>query len=412
MKNKPIITCFFLLLAWPLITQAQSLEELLSAAVENNLELKVLEKEYLAALEKAPQVSQMPEPEVGAGSFPFPVETRLGPQYFRLSATQMLPWFNSLDSKKDLELAKAKALYERIGARQLELAYEVKLSYYRLYETQQSQVIIRRNLALLESLERLALSKVESGKSTAADVLTVQLKTEELKKELKILEASKIAPTAAINQLLNRDLTTPIIITGSLSYGVLEFNKDALLADIEATHPMLRMFELQQDISRQSISLNELNGKPSFGVGMDYIMVGKRNDAEPLNNGRDIIQLRASVKIPLYREQYDAKEREENLRIDALEIKKEDLLARFSIAIEKAYAEYEIARLKMELYKKQIEITEAAIRILQTEYSAQGSNFGELLRLEKELIDYDLKMLKAVVQSYVALSSIERFIIQ
>lgn len=324
----------------------------------------------------------------------------------------MLPWFNSLDSKKDLELAKAKALYERIGARQLELAYEVKLSYYRLYETQQSQVIIRRNLALLESLERLALSKVESGKSTAADVLTVQLKTEELKKELKILEASKIAPTAAINQLLNRDLTTPIIITGSLSYGVLEFNKDALLADIEATHPMLRMFELQQDISRQSISLNELNGKPSFGVGMDYIMVGKRNDAEPLNNGRDIIQLRASVKIPLYREQYDAKEREENLRIDALEIKKEDLLARFSIAIEKAYAEYEIARLKMELYKKQIEITEAAIRILQTEYSAQGSNFGELLRLEKELIDYDLKMLKAVVQSYVALSSIERFIIQ
>lgn len=412
MKIQSITISLLLLLAWPTVTEAQTLEELLSTAVENNLELKVLEKEYLAALEKAPQVSQMPDPEVGAGGFPFPVETRLGPQYLRLSATQMLPWFGVLESKKDLELAKAKALFERIGARQLELGYEVKLGYYRLYEIQQSQTIIRRNLAILKSLERLALAKVESGKSTAADVLTVQLKTEELEQELKILETAKVPPTATINQLLNRDLATPIAINDSLSYAVLPFNKAVLLTDIEATHPMLRMFELQQDISRQAISLNELNGRPSFGVGLDYIMVGKRNDAEPINNGRDILQLRATVKIPLFREQYEAKEREENLRIDALENKKEDVLTLFSAAIEKAYAEHETARLRAELYERQIGITEAAIRILETDYSTQGSNFDELLRLEKELVDYDLKMLRAIVQSHIAQSSIERFIIQ
>ena len=412
MKIQSITISLLLLLAWPITTQTQTLEELLSTAVENNLELKVLEKEHLAALERAPQVSQMPDPEVGAGGFPFPVETRLGPQYLRLSATQMLPWFGILGSKKDLELAKAKALYERIGARELELGYEVKLGYYRLYEIQQSQAIIRRNIAILESLERLALAKVESGKSTAADVLTVQLKIEELEQELEILETAKVSPTVTINQLLNRDLATPITITDSLEYVVLPFNKAALLADIEATHPMLRMFKLQQDISRQSISLNELNGKPSFGVGLDYIMVGKRDDAEPTNNGRDIVQLRATVKIPLFREQYEAKEREENLKIEALEDQKEDVYTRFSAAIEKAYAEHETARLRVELFERQIGITEAAIRILQTDYSTQGSNFDELLRLEKELIDYDLKMLKAVVQSHIAQSGIERFIIQ
>ena len=40
------------------------------------------------------------------------------------------------------------------------------------------------------------------------------------------------------------------------------------------------MFELQQNISRQAIDLNELNGKPSFGVGLDYIMVNKNEEAE------------------------------------------------------------------------------------------------------------------------------------
>ena len=78
---------------------AQSLEDLLEIARENNLELKGLENEYLAALERAPQVSELPDPEAGIGAFPFPVETRLGPQIARLSVTQMFPWFGTLDSK-------------------------------------------------------------------------------------------------------------------------------------------------------------------------------------------------------------------------------------------------------------------------------------------------------------------------
>ncbi len=80
--------------------------------MNENLELKIFEKEYLAALEKAPQVSQLPDPEAGIGVFPLPVETRLGAQILRVGATQMFPWKGTLDSKKDLELAK---LWEDAG---------------------------------------------------------------------------------------------------------------------------------------------------------------------------------------------------------------------------------------------------------------------------------------------------------
>ncbi len=391
---------------------AQSLDDLMEKAVAENLELKVLDQEYLAALEKAPQVSQLPDPEVGIGAFPFPVETRLGAQTARLSATQMFPWFGTLDSQVDLEKTKAKALYERLGAKQLNLFFQIKSAYFRLYEIEQSQAIIQRNITLFESLERLALTKVESGKATAADVLRVQLKIEELQQELEILEAAKTNPKATINQLLNRSVETPITTTDSLSFALLPFDRDTLTTNIRENHPMLRMFELQQEVSRKSISLNALDGKPTFGVGMDYIMVDQRSDAAPANNGRDILQLRASIKIPLYREKYDAKRAEENLKIGALEHRKADVLSKFKAAIEKAYADYRAAQLKMDLYDKQVEITEAAINILESEYSSKGNNFDELLRLEKELIDYDLKMLKAIVQSHLAKSNIERFIIQ
>ena len=413
-KPKPmkVATLILLLLTTGIATsQGQTLDNLIEEITTNNLELKILEKEYLAALEKAPQVSQLPDPEVGVGIFPLPVETRLGPQLVRIGATQMLPWKGVLGGKKDLELAKAKALYERIAVRQLDLNYQVKQAWYQLYEIQQSQVIIRRNLTLLETLNQLALSKVESGKATGADVLRVQLKVEELKQELTILETAKAKPLVTINQLLNRSLDSPITIEDKLDFAQIPYNLDTLAATIQANHPMIRMFELQQEVAQKAITLNQLDNKPDFGVGLDYILVNKRGDADPSRNGRDIVQLRASMKIPLFKQKYAAKEREEQLKIDALETKKSDVLSRFVAVIDKAQTDYEMARLRVDLYNKQITITQSAINILEAAYSAKGHNFDELLRLEKELIDYDLKILKAIVQSHQAKIRMEKFIL-
>ncbi len=390
---------------------AQSLDSLADSVLDNNLALKILEKEYLIALEKAPQVSQLPDPEVGVGAFPLPVETRLGAQIIRVGATQMLPWKGVLEGKKNLELAKAKTLYEKINARALDLVFQLKQAYFALYEIEKSRSIIARNLGLINSLEQIALAKVESGKATAADVLRVQLNKEALLQELAILEIAKESPTAVINQLLNRPAQTAILIQDSLEFAVLPFDKDNLMKDIEATHPSLIMFQLQQEVAQEALKVNDLSNKPTFGVGFDYLIVNDRKDAQPEHNGRDILQLRASVKIPLYKKKYEAKEREEHLKIAVLENKKEDLLSRFKATIEQAYTDHKIAALQMELYQQQIEISKATINILQTNYSAQGNGFDELLRMEKELISYDLKMLEAIIQSHLAKSSIERYVL-
>ena len=403
-----IVNCSFLIVP----CQGQSVNELLGVAVKENTELKILENEYLAALEKAPQVNERPDPEIGIGIFPLPVETRLGPQIFRVGATQMFPWKGLLDGKKNLELAKAKALFEKISAATLEIRFQIEQAYFKLYEIEKRQIILSRNLTILESLEQLALAKVESGKTTAVDVLRVQLKTKELLQEIKILNQEIIKPTTTINQLLRRNLATPIQVIESLEFANIMLEKETLLEIIESNHPMLKMFELQQAVSQQTISINKLSAKPSFGVGLDYIMVNKRNDAEPIRNGRDIVQLRGTMKIPLYKNKYEAKEKEENLKIKTLDLQKENLLSRFSETIEKGFVDYETAKLKMELYEEQIDITKSAIRILETNYSVKGSGFDELIRMEQDLIEYDLKILKAIVQSHLAKSSIERFVIK
>ncbi len=411
-KNMKVITIAILLITASIATStAQSVENLLEEAVTNNLELKILEKEYLAALEIAPQVSQLPDPEVNIAAIPLPIETRLGGQLLRIGATQMLPWKGLLASKKDLALAKAKPLYERIAARQLDLAFEIKQAWFQLYEISQSQRIIEQNLAILTALDQLALTKVESGKGTGADVLRVQLKVEALKQELVLLQVAKAKPISTINQLLNRPLTTPIVVKEVLSFAQIPYSKDSLAATIRANHPMIRMFALQQKAAEQALKVNELDNKPDFGVGLDYILVNKLANFTFDKNGRDVFMPRVSVKIPLRKEKYAAKEREEALRIAALEIKKDDLVSRFMAMIDKAFTDHEIAKLSIDLYKKQRTITQSAINILESNYSAKGNNFDELLALEKELIDYDLNILKAIVQSHQAKNRVEKYLV-
>ncbi len=410
MVDQLIIRISILLLLAPLLGIGQPLNHLLNIARNDNLELQALHQEYLAALEKGPQVSQLPDPDVGIGAFISPVETRLGAQQARIGVSQMFPWFGTLEAREQVVLTNAQAIFEKVASTTLELDFQVKRAYYQLYEIQTAQNIVQENIRILASLRRLSLAKVESGKATAADVLRVDLKIQELEQELLILANQLDKPLADLNQVLNRPLDSPVEVQDTLEFAQMPFNKDTLLNNIRNTHPMLRMFALQQEASRKVIELNELEGRPSFGLGMDYILVSPRSDAMPMNNGRDIFQLSARVSIPLWRDKYRAREREENLKIAALENRKLDLETRFLSMIEKAFSDYETARLRRDLYTQQIATTRAAIQILQTDYSSSGNNFDELLRLEKELVDYNLKTLEAIVQSQIAQAVVERYI--
>lgn len=395
----------------PLKMSAQSLQELLGVAELNNYELRALEDEYLAALEKAPQVSQLPDPEASLGLFLLPPETRLGPQRIALGVSQMFPWKGTLEAREVVALSNAQAKYQRIAAAKLNLFYQVKLAYFQLYELEESKEIIRSNIQIFKALESLTLIKTESGKGNLSDVLRVQIKLQELDQQLKIIDNQKTKALAELNQVLGRPVDVNVRIVGGFSRAEMLFNKDSLANNIRQNHPIVKMFSIQQESAQNEIELNVLNGKPSFGVGMDYIMVGKRSDAFPENNGRDILIPKVKVKIPLYRKKYTAKAQEEKLKIAALENRKEDVQLRFLSSIEKAYADYEDAVLKLELYQKQIATTKVAINILQETYSNSGSSFDELLQLENDLVNYDLKILKAVMKSHIAKVSVERYIL-
>jgi len=389
---------------------AQPLDTLVAAAYHNNLELRALYGEYLAALERGDQVNQLPDPELGLGVFVLPVETRLGPQWVRLGVTQLFPWVGTLEAREDLAVAVARTRYQRTEELRQELAYRVKQAYYQLYELERSQEIIRDNLRLFRSLERLALASLESGEGSAADVLRAQLRIQEQEQELAILENREAKPLATLNQLLDRPLNTPVAVADTLAIATLALDRDTLSAFIALNHPTIQRLSLEQEVARREIEVNDRERGPTFGVGLDYIITGKRSDAEPVHNGRDALLPRALIKIPLFTGKYAAKEREKTLRIEAVDHRKAELRSQYLAAVERAYADFREVQLQEALYRQQLRTIDGAISILTTRYSTEGHGFDELLRLRLEQAGYDRKLLEAVVKSHLVKAEIERLV--
>jgi outer membrane protein TolC len=401
------------IITWGLVSGmlAQSPEELYQMALNDNYELKAMHKEYQAALRKAPQLSQLPSPEMGMGGFILPVETRVGAQRARIGATQMFPWPGQLKLQTEQALTGAEVHAKRITAYQLDLRYQIDLAWLDLYQLQESRKIIQKHLGLVEALKKLSETKVAAGKATIADVLRVDLKIQEITQNLEILKVQQRSPLIVLNQLLNRPLETPIVVDTPLTFANLPEDKDSLFQQIWQNYPDLQMFTIQQSVARQSIEINRRAGRPSLGLGADYIAVSPRSDAAPVNNGRDILQIRGTLSIPIYRQKYTAKEEEEKLKIEAWENRKKARFELLKANVEKAYADFETASLKNNLYRDQIKTVQATIKILETDYSNQSKGFDELIRLETQLFDYDLELLRAIITSHKAKAGIKKYII-
>jgi len=408
-RNKTIIIAIILLTINQL--KAQSIEELLQLAEQNNLALKALDQEYLAAREKGAQVGELPDPTVSLGVFALPIETRLGVQRVKIGAMQTFPNRGLRVAKESALNYQANAKGQRRAIQQLDLNFQMKKAYYELYQLEKSKLIVRRNIRIMEAMNQLTLTKVESGKGSAADVLKVSLKLQELQKQLEIIEHQKKEPTTIINQLLEREFTTPIVVADTLALALLNYDIEAVANEIEFTHPLMKMYSFQKEVSNQNLRANRLNKRPVISAGIDYIVMDKLDNFEFARNGRDVIMPKAAVRIPIFKEKYGAKELEEELNIKALTTKQASAKSQFLAAINQAYIDFEAIQLNLELYQTQIRTTKGIISVLETQYSAEGKGFDELLQMQISLVNYDLQILEAIVKSHIAKAEIERYLI-
>ncbi len=394
------------LLMMQLVLNGQSVEELIIQAQEYNPGLKALRLDYEAALQKADQVNDWPDPKVNLALGVLPIETRLGAQRFRIGVSQMIPWKGSLAAKSDAANAMAEVKSYSDEVKEIDIEYAIRNGYATLQFLESKKGIIEERLEVLDALEELAKSAVRAGKGKLSNVLFIERKRESLKANLILIDKKIEQPTVMINRWTGKPLDTKIVVeqeTDAL------WSKEKAIEFAENGHPQFRILENQKTASNAKLALIKYDSKPKIGVGLDYAYIDGRNDVVIPGNGRDVLMPMGSVTIPIHKGRYSAIRQEEAIKQEAIDKKTEEMQDMFAAEIELAYSTVEYGDEVIRKYESLKAITSETLKLMRTEYASEGTRFEELLRLEMELIDYDLEILNARYDQRLAMAILNKY---
>lgn len=382
----------------------EQLNEYLRIAAENNPGLKAKFNNYLASLEKVPQVRALPDPQVSFGYFVQPVETRNGPQQFRISANQVFPWFGIQGAKEDVAVQAAKTQFEVFMEAKARLYNEVRAAYYNLYFTKKAMHILHENIVILESFQQLALVKVEAGKVSAVDEYRIEMDLNDLKNQQLLLVDNFRVQMIQFQNLVNDKTDRPLHLPENLWENGLDLDKKQLLDSVQTLNHQL----LKIDYERERLSLekevDKLENKPKFSIGLDYINVGAGEDNL---SGKDAFVFpKIGFSVPIFRKKYRAIVKEVAFLETAKEFEKQDKHNWLENIFEAGYKNYQDADRRLQLYRTQSELANKSLKLLETEYATSSRNFEELLRIERQLLKYDLELEKAKADKQAAISFI------
>jgi outer membrane protein TolC len=404
MKNSVLYIIAILFMIPAPVSAQELLNGYLQTAAENNPGLKATFNEYMAALEVAPQAKALPDPQVAFGYFIKPVETRVGPQEFKISASQMFPWFGTLKAKENSAIQLAKAKYEVFEEAKSRLFNDVRSTYYNLYFNDKAISITAENIKILNTFQRLSFIKVEAGLVSAVDEYRIEMEIGDLENQLALLKDKQDVLNVMFNNLINLNNNKPVLVPEELWTNDFIHSKQAALDSILLNNHQLLTIDFQSEALRFKQEAANKMGKPDFSIGADYIIVGKGDDN--LAGTDAFLFPKIGITIPLYRKKYKAMVQEVIYLEKAKENEKINKYSVLETLFENGWKEYRDANRRLILYKSQLKLAQKSLKLLETDYATGNRDFEEILRMERKFLKYNLELEKAKTDKQAAVSFI------
>jgi outer membrane protein TolC len=443
------------------LASAQSLDEYLVKAAENNSNLKAYYNEYLAATEIGNQVS-LPDPELQVGVFFRPMERFMGNQQADIRLMQMFPWFGMLKAQESEADQMALARYQLFLDAKNNLFYQFKTTWYALAELEQEIRIAEGNLEILRKYERMALIRFESAATSSAslsstpmasspsasfstgaggmntmgnqtqgmssqakssamaspaamgstgpgmtDVLRIRLQINTLENDLDLLNANKLPLQVELNKLMNSPREAQISTPEPLLPFTMNLEKRAILDSITANNPMLAIYDAELLALESQKRMAKLDGRPMLGAGVNYMPFQARLEDGMSMGGNDMIMPMVTMTLPIYRKKTTAKIKEAELRQEAVRFNKENTINQLEISWSKAIRDLEDANRKVALYDSQLELAKQNLSLLLTAYATNGQDFEEVLRAQQLILDYEFSKISAITRQYNSIAMLD-----
>ncbi|MFT6746113.1 MAG: cobalt-zinc-cadmium efflux system outer membrane protein [Glaciecola sp.] len=399
MKVKIII----LLVCFASVIQAQKLDSLLVWSANNHPDLKAAYLSYEASLQKVHGTGFLPEPVFSFGYFVSSPETRLGPQIASVGLQQMFPWKGTLKAKKSITVAQSKMEFEQFNLLKINLFRDVKKLYYEAQNKEENVKLLIENIVLLEQVKSVGLARVESGSGSTTDVLRLNLKVEEMKTKR---STENVHLKGFVEQLCLLTGKSPLKLIFENDFDDSIEQNEVTDFDSIVNHPMIAMSKEKLVMNNAQKRIIAQKALPKFGLGVNYVLVNKRTDMNPVGNGRDVLMPKLSMTLPIYRKRYKALSKMNQLENESIREEVKGVALDLNIKLVKVMTNIESAKERLVLYQKQTKTAQSILTILQSDYENNATSLESILTTQVQLVNYQMEMQHAMKNLRVAKSQL------
>lgn len=402
--------------AQPLLPDGAMLNDYIRYAMQNSPALEAAFYRWRAAVERVPQASSLPDPQVGFALALDQVDGDAEHMGERYSISQMFPWFGKLSLRGDIALENAHAEAQRFETARLELADRVTRAWFEYAWLHEAGATARENRDLLTRLESVARSLYRTGTVSQADVNRAQVELGRLDDQVRSLK-DMLGPAAAeLNAALGRSAHAPVTVTPPppSQQAVVELperDDEAWLALARQGNPGLAA--LRHGVAREqhSIALARKDYYPDFRLGVEYARDGSARMAMMDGGGADMVAGMISFNIPLQRGRIEAGVREAEARHNAATRDVQDQELSLDARLKGALFAYRDSERRLQLYGGTlVPKARQSMATTETAYRAGNSGFSDLIDAQRVLLEFELAHERAAADRGQALARIRALV--
>jgi outer membrane protein TolC len=354
---------------------------------------------WRATIEKYRLATGYPDPQVSVTYFPQPIETRLGPQDWNASISQMIPFPGKLSKAGAVVEADARIARLKLDQAVRDVVVSIRESVYELGYIRRARRIAAHNMELLQDLRKVSETAYAQDRTALLDMVKAQSQSGQLRYDMLLLEDLEQTEITRLNGFLNRP---PEALIGriepdqepSFNYDLLHLYRLA-----EENQEEIRMAGAGIDKADANLDLARYEYLPEFRVGFFYAAIGDPDvPQDPPDAGDDALGIQFGMTLPLWFGKNKSRVSQARAEMAQAKAAKSGRINETHTQIHALFFRMQNARRLIELYRDEL-LPQAArsMQIAETWFRQGESSFSDFI--ETQAVNYNFQLALARAQA-------------
>lgn len=422
MKKLPYLICMiFLFSTSPKNARAtgdspaappDTLPELIAQAYENSPSIRAAREQWRAAVEKYRLATAYPDPQLMITYFPEPIETRLGPQDWNASLSQMIPFPGKLGKVGEIARADIRMAKVNMDMAVREVTLSIRESYHELLYIQQAREIAEKNAGLLEELRKIGESAYAQDRTAFTDMVKAQAQTGQIRYDILLLEELEQTEKTRLNGLLNRPPDSPLGKISPIPVLPIVYKIEELYRLAEANQDEIRMAGVRVEKTEAMMNMAAYQNLPDFRLGLFYAGIGDPDDASAMPSpdaGDDAVGIQFGFNIPLWFGKNSSQRAQARAESEKAKAMKEGQINMARTRVHSLWFKLQNAKRLITLYREEmLPQSMQAVHTAETWFREGQGSFSDFAETQAAAYNFQLSLARASADYGKILAKLER----